>query len=165
MTHLLGQFYFVSAHGRLLQGYTNGETHASQKLDSIGNEERWWVHKADENKVALRNMRTNHWLRCHPNGDPKATAETVGHQELWELWKAKNGKIGLRSWNGKFLRSQPAGRDTQFGGEVAADASSLQDDAQYDMVPSAGVPFPGAQWWQQVLQVAVEVAPVLIALA
>jgi len=160
----IGEFYFVSYHGRLLQAYTNGTMHASQEVSRVGEEERWHVHHAGHGKVALRNHRTNKWLRGEANGEVKADRPSCDGAEKWSMYK-HGTKVGFKSAYGGFLRSHPPGNDTQWGGEVEANAPRMDTEERYDMVPSASTPLPGPDLWQTVVSTVADDAPTLIELA
>jgi hypothetical protein len=69
----IGQFEFISSHGRLLQAHTGGEMHASQDVQNIGDEERWNIYNVRENVISIQNFRTNKWLCAEPSAVPYVT--------------------------------------------------------------------------------------------
>jgi hypothetical protein len=125
----IGQFCLKSRHGGNdwghLQSYTSGEIHASRR--DVGSEESWNVYKVGD-LVALRNCRTGRFLRGGADGDVKCDRS---HCDTHERWRVEEGlradTVALRSCHGKCLRLQPGGRDTRWGGEVAADADAIGD--------------------------------------
>jgi len=159
----VGQFTITSIHGRLVQGYTNGQVHASQNVDHVGDEERWLMYAFGE-RVMLKNLRTQRWLCGEDSGRAIADREVVADWEMWTPIRVGH-KIAFRSHHGKYLCAQPPGQDTRWGGEVCADRNAIGAWETFDVIPSEGVPFPGQPWWQKALEIAVEYGPIVIAAA
>jgi hypothetical protein len=162
----IGQFKFVSAHGRLLQAHTSGEMHASQDVANVGEEERWHVYAWPDGKVSLQNFRTNRWLSGEPSGRAICDRESPDTWEKWTLHGIQN-KVALLAHHNLWLCGQPSGQDTKFGGEVIADRQGCGPWEQWSMVPCAGIPIRNQTWWntvQKASEVALKVVPILVAL-
>ena len=165
----VGQFKFISWHGKLLQSHTDGEMHASQDHDNVGDEERWNVHVWDDGRISLSNYRTNSWLCAEPSGRAICDRAKPASWEQWTLHTVGDGlNIALKSTHNKFLCAQPPGQNTDFGGEVIADRSVCQEWERFSMVQSAADKPANQSWWNDVsaaVNVAKEIAPLLIAVA
>jgi hypothetical protein len=155
-----GLFEIISYHGRLLQGYTNGEMHASQKLNNRGDEETWELYTYG-NKVALRNYRTKRYLCGEPSGKAVADRDWCREWELWTMHKLSPSTFAFKSAHGYWLCAQPPGDDIKWGGEVCADRSDLREWETFN-VHQTTPPQNSSPWWKQVLEIAVKAGPVLI---
>jgi hypothetical protein len=169
--HLVGQFYFVSTHNRLLQAYTDGEMHASQDVGNVGLEERWNVYGWSEGggKISLQNYRSNRWLCAEPNGKAVCNREAPRQWEQWTLHAVGDGiHVAFLSTHNRWLCAQPPGQDTEFGGEVIANREQLREWERFSMIPSPGVPVRNQSWWNDVgtvINVAKEIIPIVVAVA
>lgn len=165
----VGQFYFVSWSGRLLQAYTDGEMHASQEVGNVGEEERWNVYNWHDGKISLQNYRTNLWLCAEPSGRAICDREQPDTWEQWTLHSVGDGRrVAFKSFHDRWLCAQPPGKDTQYGGEVIADRVDCTEWERFSMIPSAGVPIENQNWWDDVsgfIDDAKELAPIVIAAA
>lgn len=162
-----GRFYFVSWHGRLLQAHDDGEMHASQEVQNIGQEERWNLYVWPDGRISLQNYRTNRWLSAEPSG--RAICDRA-QPDTWEQWTLYgiNGRVGFLSFHGHWLSAQPPGSDTQYGGEVIADRNECREWETFSMIPAEGVQEVNNTWWNSVssaFNVAKEVVPIIISLA
>jgi len=159
-----GRFYFVSAHGYVLQAHTDGEMHASQEVQNVGEEERWNVYVWPDGLVSLQNFRTNLFLSAQPTGQAIANRPQA---DIWEKWTLHgvNGRVAFLSYHHKYLSAAPPGQDTRFGGEVIADRDVCADWEHFSMIPSDGVKEVNNTWWNSVtnaINVAAQLAPVVI---
>jgi hypothetical protein len=165
--NFIGQFVFVSWHGRLLQAYTNGEMHASQEVQNAGEEERWNVYALPNGKVSLQNFRTNLWFCAEPSGRAICDRTQPSEWEQWSLFAIGDGvRVGLKNHHDKWLCAQPPEDDTQFGGEVIADRVNCSDWERFSMIPSAGIPVQNQSWWDDALKVVKvigDIAPIISA--
>lgn len=163
----IGQFVFVSAHGRLLQAHTDGEMHASQDVGSPGEEERWHVYVWPDGQISLMNYRNNRWLAAEPNGRAICNRAAPASWEQWKLYAGGDQTtILLRSTHSRWLCAQPPGNDTQFGGEVIADRMDAGPWEHFSMIPSANIPINNQTWWNAVgtaVQVAKVIVPIILA--
>lgn len=164
--NFVGQFEFISWHGRLLQAHTDGEMHASQDVGNAGDEERWNVYVWDGGKISLQNLRTSRWLCAEPSGKAICDRNSPNIWEQWTLYSTGDGiHVALHSYHGKWLCAQPPGQDTQYGGEVIADRGNRAEWESFTMVPSAGIPVHNQSWWNDVasvVQVAGQVIPIIV---
>jgi hypothetical protein len=161
-----GRFYFISWHGRLLQGYTNGEMHASQEVQNVGQEERWNVYVWPDGKLSFQNFRSNKWLCAEPNG--RAVCDRP-QPDIWEKWTLHgiSGRVAFQSYHNKFLCAQPPGQNTEFGGEVIANRPECKEWERFSMIPAEGVQEVNNTWWNSVktaFDVAQQVAPIIVPL-
>lgn len=160
-----GQFIFISAHGRLLQAHTDGEMHASQEVNNVGEEERWNVYAWSGGKISLQNFRTNRWLCAEPSG--KAIADRAA-PDIWEQWTlhgVDGTHVALKSYHNNWLCAQPPGQDTRYGGDVIADRTNCAKWERFSMIPSPGIPVHNQSWWNDVygaVKVAAQVVPILV---
>ena len=163
-----GRFYFVSAHERVLQAHKNGEMHASQKVQSIGEEERWNVYVFENGKMALQNYATNLWLCADVSGEAICNRPKPDAYEFW-LLHGVEGRVAFQSdATRKWLTAQPPDENTQWGGEVAANRDVCDRWEQFTMIPADGIKEVNQNWWndvksaadvaQQVVRIAVVVA-------
>jgi hypothetical protein len=167
--NLIGQFVFVSWHGRLLQAHSDGEMHASQEVQNAGTEERWNVYGHADGTISLQNFGNNRWLCAEPSGKAICDRENPDIWEKWTLYSSGDAeRVNLRSYHGKWLCAQPPGQDTQYGGEVIADRDTAATWERFSMIPSAGMPINNQSWWNDVsaaIQIAGQVAPIIVAAA
>jgi hypothetical protein len=162
----IGQFVFVSSQGRLLHADTNGELHASQAVENVGEEEPWNVYVWPDGKISLQNYRTKRWLCAENTG--RAICDRPG-PAVWEQWTlhaiGDGVHVGLKSYHGKWLCAQEPGHDTQNGGEVIADRVNCGEWEHFTMIPSAGVPLQNQNWWNEALNVvrgATTIVPIVV---
>jgi len=164
--NFIGQFEFISWHGRLLQAHTDGEMHASQEVRNVGEEERWNIYVWPGGKISLQNYRTNRWLCAELSGRAICDREQPDIWEQWTLYASgDSGRINLKSYHSRWLCAQPPNQNTQYGGEVIADRVNAAEWERFSMIQSAGIPLRNQSWWDDVLslaQVAGQVAPILI---
>jgi hypothetical protein len=162
----IGQFEFVSSHGRLLQAHTDGEMHASQETQNIGEEERWLVYRRSDNVISLQNFRNKKWLSAEPSGRAVCDRDSPNIWEEWRLFASGDKiSISLLSYHGRWLTAQPPGQDTQWGGEVAADRAKAAEWERFSMVPSEPIQGGGGKWWEtvkQAIDIATTVAPIVV---
>jgi hypothetical protein len=168
MTYI-GQFIFVSSHGRLLQAHTDGEMHASQEVQNVGEEERWNVYAWPSGKISLANYRTNRWLCAEPSG--KAICDRPS-PDIWEEWilhaVGDTKHVALKSYHGRWLCAQAPGDDTQYGGEVIANRVDCGEWEHFSMIPSAGIQLHNQSWWNdvvKVVEVAGKIVPIIVSVA
>jgi hypothetical protein len=151
----VGQFVFISAHGRLLQAHTDGEMHASQEVQNAGEEERWLVYVWPDGPISLQNYRTKLWLAAEPNGRAICNRTAPASWEQWRLYAGGyHTTVCLRSFHSKWLCAQPPANDTQFGGEVIADRENAGPWERFSMIPSEGQPINNQTWWNFVADAA-----------
>jgi hypothetical protein len=164
--NFVGQFIFVSWHGRLLQAHTDGEMHASQDVANAGDEERWNVFAWPDGKVSLQNLRTNLWLCGEASGQAICNRPAPAELEQWTMYSAGDSvHINLQSHSSLWLCAQPPGNNTRWGGEVCADRPNRAEWERFSMIPSAGIPVHNQSWWNDVrtgVEVAGQVLPILI---
>jgi len=163
--NFIGQFEFISWHGRLLQAKTDGEMHASQDVDKVGEEERWNVYTWNDGKISFQNYRTNRWLCAEPSGKAICNRDQPSEWEQWTLFSIGNGRVAFLNHHGKWLCAQAPGNNSKYAGEVIADRTNRAEWESFLMVPSAGIPIRNESWWNDVnstLQIAGKVVPILI---
>ncbi|WP_305732494.1 fascin domain-containing protein [Trichlorobacter ammonificans] len=166
MLNFIGQFVFISAHGRLLQAHTDGEMHASQEVQNPGEEERWNVYVWPDGQISLQNFRTNLWLCAEPSGRAICDRTAPASWEQWRLYAGGDKTtVCLRSAHSTWLCAQPPAQDTQYGGEVIADRRNAAAWEHFTMVPSAGQPIKNQTWWNtvgDVLKAAETILPIIV---
>ncbi len=165
MVKYIGRFYFVSSHDCALQSHSDGEMHASQKVQNIGKEERWNVYVWPDGKISLQNFLTNKWLCAEPSSG-KAICDR-SQPDDWEKWTLHgiNNHVAFLSFHGRWLCAQAPGNDTQYGGEVIADRATCKEWERFSMIPAEGVQEVNNTWWnavKSISDIATEVAPILI---
>lgn len=149
--NFIGQFTFVSHHGRLLQAFASGEMRAVQEVENVGDGERWNVYAWPDGKVSLQNARTNRWLCADERGRAVCDRAQPLLWEQWKLFSVGNGtNVALQSTHGTWLCAEKPGDDGQFGGDVISNQEHCGEWEHFSMIPCAGRPLQNRSWWNAV---------------